>query len=379
MTCKSAIFAKYSFLKRSIKRFLNMKMTKIIMAALLLTCAASVEIGAQIPVKQMVTVAESQQTLASAKHLEIESQFCRVTFVEAEGDAVSFVGKLEAMEESDAYKVNVVENGDVVKVGIEVPSDAKSSYAGEMTIGLKNGVDVKLVSTSGNVYVDGVSTSNININTTKGKVNVKNSGGKIVAETKNGDITVSKYDGEISLLTATGKVSIENSKGTLAAETSDGDLSMNACEGQISGKTIAGKQTYDKIGGNLSIKGSSGAVKVSDCELESITSSTKAATINFFKVKSVFHIETERGQIISASSANGVTLTGSSDFTTTEGKINLTLLNKKDELSFDLEHSQKGDIALIAKGERTTKKQLVVGKGAILVTGRSVIGSQMYK
>jgi len=332
---------------------------------------------AQIPVKQMVTVAELQKDI-TVKQLDINAQYCKVTFVQATGENITFDGKMEAMAESDEYKINIDEANGVANISVTHPADAKTSFAGEMVIGLTPDAEVSLTATSGNVYIKEIKGSTFKIKTAKGKLTISNSESNITAETKMGEINVTKYNGTLNVASSSGNINITDAKGDISFETSDGAATATNIEGSLKGKTIAGTQTYDNINGDLNIQGSTGAIKVSNSEV-TINAVNKGATINFFKVVAGMHITSEKGQIISAASANGVRLTASSDFTTTEGKISLTLLNKKDELSFDLQHAQKGDIGLIAKGERTTKKQLKCGSGPIVVTGRTNTGTQTYK
>lgn len=352
---------------------------KGLLKSIALTAIASLATSAvaQIPVKQMVTVTELKKDI-SVKQLDINAQFCRVTFMPSTSDVITFEGKMEALEESDGYKINIDENNGVASVSLDYPTEAKSSFAGELTIGLTPDAEVSINATSGNIYVNDLKGSNIKIKTAKGKVTIKNCDSNIIAETKNGEINVTKYAGTLNVTSSAGNISIADAEGDITFESSDGSASATNIKGQLKGKTIAGTQTYDNINGDLNIQGGTGAIKVSNSEV-TINATTKSATINFFKVTAEMHITAEKGQIISAGSANGVKLTASSDFTTTEGKVNLTLLNKKDELTFDLQHAQKGDIGLIAKGERTTKKQLKCGSGPIVITGRTNTGTQTYK
>lgn len=343
-----------------------------------LTMTTSVANAQLVKIKEMIPVAENSAE-TSAKEIVINSQFCKVDISQVQTDKATVSGKLEAMEAHDAYKINIDDNGTTLTASFEVPTDAKSSYAGEFSVAVPEGVKVVVKATSGNVTLNGLNNCNIDIETVKGKVTGSNISGDMKAITKNGDITLSKIDGKYELSTSNGKVNITEGKGELTFDTSDGAATVTTFSGKLNGKTIAGTQTYDKITDcQFRIQGSTGAIKLSNSEV-TLTASLKMATLNLFKVKGEFHIESEKGSIISAGSANAVTLTASSDFTTTEGKINMTLTNKKDELSFDLEHAHKGDIGLIAKGERTTKKQLKFGKGPILITGRTNTGTQTFK
>ncbi|MCQ2203978.1 MAG: DUF4097 domain-containing protein [Bacteroidales bacterium] len=347
----------------------------VIMTAMVF--ATTMGYGQLQQIKQMITVAENSKE-SSAKEVVLDAQFCKVSISQAEGTSTTVSGKLEALEANDAYKVVINEEGTKISAGIVVPEEAKSSYAGEFQIAVPEGVKINIVSGSGNITINDMKGCDFAITTVKGKVTCKNTNCSMNIETKGGAVTFTKVEGKYDIVTASGKVNITDAKGTIKFDTSDGDATVTNFEGDLSGKTITGTQTYKSLNGDIQIFGGTGAIKISDSE-GLFKGSLKSATLNLFKVKGEFHIESEKGSIIGAQSANGVTLTASSDFTTTEGKINMTLLNKKEDLSFDLEHSHKGDIGLIAKGERTSKKTLKCGKGSIIVTGRTVTGAQTFK
>lgn len=328
-------------------------------------------------IKQMIPVAENTKE-TQAKEIILNSQFCKVDVRKAENETTTIQGKLEAMEEHEGYKVLLDEQGASITAGIEVPSEAKVSYAGEFTVFLAQGTTLKINTGSGNITINDINDCNIDINSAKGKVNATNVNGNFKVLTKSGNITINNFDGNFNLESSLGQINLTDGKGNINFETSDGATTATNIQGTIKGKTIAGTQTYLNINGDLTILGSTGALKISESE-GIFRGQLKGAPLNLFKVKGEFHIDSEKGAIISAASSNAVTLTASSDFTTTEGKINITLTNKKDELTFDLEHSQKGDIGLIAKGERTSKKTLKVGNGPIVVTGRTRTGTQTFK
>ena len=332
--------------------------------------------SAQIPIKQMTTMAEVSKELSSAKTLEIDTKFSKVSFIKAEGQTAVINGKLEAMQESDAYKINIDEVGTTATLSIEVPTDPKSAYAGDFTIEVPADVVINFKGTSGLVCVSDLADCKINIETVKGRVEAKNSAGDISITTKNGDITGTGIKGHITASTSTGNITFKNSEGELTLDSSDGAIMLNGVTGTVSTKTIAGTQTLEGINGTIQLAGSTGAIKVSKSE-GVINAKTKNATINFFNYKGEMHIETEKGQIVSAGSANGIKLTASSDFTTTEGKINVTLLNTIDELTFDIA-SESSQVGLIAK-KNSKKKKLKTGSGPIVVTGRTRTGGQVYK
>lgn len=336
----------------------------------------AVAASAQVPVKQMVTTAEVDKELANIKTIELNTKFSKLNIIQAEGETPRIVGKLEALEPNEAYAITVSEEGETATVEIGVPTEANSAYAGELNVYVSSDVTVNSHGTSGTVILHNLKGVNLNIETAKGRVSVKDVEGNINISTKNGEVTGDSIKGKFSVYTTTGTLTFSNVEGDLTAESSDGNIAVTKSTGSISTKSVNGTQTFEDINATFNITTSSGVVKISKSE-GVINAKSKAANISFFKVTGEMHIETGKGQILSASSANGVKLTGSSDFTTTEGKIALTLLNSADELTFDLacESSKSG---LIAKKTSKTKK-LKTGKGPIVVTGRTKTGGQVYK
>lgn len=345
---------------------------------ILAVCLGAVSMGAwaQVPVKQMVTTAEIDKELANTKTIELNTKFAKLNIIQAEGSKPRIVGKLEALEPNEAYAITVNEEGETATVEIGVPTEANSAYAGELNVYVSADVTVNSHGTSGTVVLHNLKGVSLNVETAKGRVSVKDVDGNINITTKNGDVTGDSIKGKFAVYTTTGTLTFTDVEGDFRAEASEGNIQLTRASGNVTTKTVTGTQSLEDVKATFDVVTSSGVVKISKSE-GVINVKSKAANVNFFKVTGEFHIETGKGQINSASSANGIKLTASSDFTTTEGKIALTLLNDVDELSFDLacESSKSG---LIAKKTSKTKK-LKTGKGAIVVTGRSKTGGQVYK
>ncbi len=338
----------------------------------LIVASASLVAAEAVEVKQMVTVAEKNETLAGIETLTVEGKFCRVNLVKAEGAELVLNGKLEAMAENDAYEIVVEQNGSEGHVSIVVPDDPFSSFAGELSVAVPEGRTVSVVNTSGYINVDSVSTTKVSLTTVQGRVNIKNFAGEIAVDSKNGSVTAENIEGKISVSTTKGDQTFTNVKGELGFDSPDGSVTISNCSGTIGGKTVAGLQTYTDVSGTLNIKGSAGTIKLSKVE-GVINIKTLSSAVNLFETKGEFHIETTKGAIIGN---KGITLTTSSDFTTTEGKINLRLTNSVDDLTFSLT-SESSNASLIAKGT-SKKKKLNSGKGSIVITGKTKTGSQIY-
>ena len=95
-----------------------------ILLALLLACTMSV--GAQIKKFDMLTVFEQRFDLTATK-INVDGQFCHVVVNATNDNRCVLIGKLEAMERSDDYKVIVDEANGEANVSVTVSSAAKSS------------------------------------------------------------------------------------------------------------------------------------------------------------------------------------------------------------------------------------------------------------
>jgi len=122
----------------------------------------------------------------------------------------------------------------------------------------------------------------------------------------------------------------------------DGDLSAHASSGNIS--------IYD-VYGNVSADCSSGNIKLRDLE-------------------GVLEVESSSGNI----RGEDIKLTGGSRFKATSGNITIGLLNKDNDLSFDLD---SGSGNLYAVGS-TADDRLILKNGPITITGTTSSGNQRY-
>lgn len=331
---------------------------------------SAIAINAEI--KKMIPVYEIQQEIQDVKHVQIDSRFCKLTIKQTNGKSI-FKGKLEAMVQQDGYNFKIDNDGTSRKISVNVPEDGNTSFAGEIEVLLNPETQLDVESSSGYVTIDSINGCNISIKSTQGKITVSKYSGTLNAETKNGTITITDFDGNLSTATSRGDIAVTNISGDANIETSDGNITISNINGNVKSASVAGWQTYQQINGNLTIKGSSGSLKISNMT-GNLTIKTLTSPVNLFEVKGKFNIETTRGPIIGT---KGITLTESSNFTTTEGKIQLTFTNGKDDLSFDLQ-SESSKAAIIARGN-TKKKKLSFGKGSIMVTGRTRTGGQVYK
>lgn len=332
---------------------------------------AFTSIAAQAEVKPFITMCEVTKSLPSVEKINVDTKFCRISVKQTDSET-TISGKLEAMVEENGYAINIDEANNECNVTVSVPQNGNTSFAGEIEIAINKNVELNINTTSGFVDFNDLTNCNVTTTTIQGKINVKNCTGQMNITTKNGAITIDNIDGNMSFESSTGNITADKVNGNISFDTPDGAFTLSNAKGEFKCGTIAGTQTYSNINGILTCKGSSGAIKISSLS-GTLNISTMNGAVNLYDIKADLHIATTKGLI---TGSKYITLTGSSDFNTVEGKVNLRLQNTKDELTFNLS-SENSKASLIAKGTSKNKK-LNIGKGNIVITGHSKTGSQIF-
>lgn len=342
-----------------------------ILLALLLACTMSV--GAQIKKFDMLTVFEQRFDLTATK-INVDGQFCHVVVNATNDNRCVLIGKLEAMERSDDYKVIVDEANGEANVSVTVSSAAKSSFAGELTLLVSPNAVVNIKTESGYVDIVDVKNADITVKSNSGKLRTSGVDGKLNLATRSGEVTLKNMKGDFSVETASGTITANNMEGSINCESISGLITVTNVNGSLKSKSTSGNQDINIVRGNLNIDASSGTTKISDVE-GVIKAKTYSGAMSFFKVKCEMHIETFKGQI---SGGKDITLTASSDFVSDQGKINMRLTNDKKELTFKLACTENKKANLMAKGT-TKQKKLNEGDGPIVITATSRSSSIVFQ
>lgn len=319
--------------------------------------------------QQMKTVFEANESFSGINRVEIQGRFCKVTILPSENGSFEIQSKIEAMQDQDAYKIVCTQENDILSVTVHVPDDGYASHAGEITVSAPPSVEISINNTSGYIELRDLKQANLTAATTSGKVTAVRSEGSISMQTKSGNISASNLNGNIKTSSSSGDQFINNLQGIITLESPDGSITAEKINGTLNISTIAGAQTLTNIEGDVNQRSSSGAIKISSSNIN-LTTQSMNGSVNLFGVTGTLNISTTKGLI----AGSQVRLTNSSNFTTTEGKIKIKLLNKKEELTFVL---RSENAPVIAMGSSKMKK-LNTGSGAIIVTGTSKTGGQNY-
>ena len=153
-------------------------------------------------------------------------------------------------------------------------------------------------------------------------------------ETTTGEITVETVNGSKRLATTTGRIVVRSGKGDITARSTNGGHRFDYVEGNIRAQTTAGGIEVTNTTGLMDLRSSTGSL-----------------------------------------SGRDVKLTGTSQFETTTGRVEMDFTNPIEDLSFQLT-SSSGKITL---GETEVRGSVVQGAGPIRVRGRSTTGRQRYQ
>jgi DUF4097 and DUF4098 domain-containing protein YvlB len=195
-------------------------------------------------------------------------------------------------------------------------------------------ITINLMTSSGNIAVEGFETDTIRLKASSGKIKAIN------------------LSARIDIASSSGSQDIQQCKGTLTIKSSSGRISVRDVAGNMSVESSSGSQTYEEIDGNIKAKSSSGRI-----------------TIN--KQTGALDLRATSGKL----EGYEIKLTGDSSFQTSSGRISFELENDFDDFSFDLQSSS----GALRVGKSRVKGTLIFGNGPIKITGKSSSGSQEYR
>ena len=324
-------------------------------------------------IKQMHTAATIDTTLSLSKSLKVDASFAKVS-IEPSADGKSHItGKLETMENDEGFAINISDN-DEGETTLSVSNGQTTSFAGEIKILIPDGTRTDVQTTSGAIRVKKLNDANIELQSSKGAIDVQKTSGKVDVETKGGIVRLTYVSGKIEVESTTGEIKLENCEGETEIKSDDGPVSIDFHTGDIKIKTAGGTQTLSKISeSQMNMESSIGDIAVRQAE-GPISIRTKRGNVLLSDVKTNLQIETEKGKV---KTEQPITLTSSSDITTTEGSVMLKLVNATDELTYDLA-SENSKAAMVAGKNHKTKK-LKTGKGSITLKVRTRTGGVTIK
>ncbi|MBI9063429.1 MAG: DUF4097 family beta strand repeat protein [Marinilabiliaceae bacterium] len=317
--------------------------------------------------QDLMKVFEAQKRFEGVNQVIVSGEFCKVGV--DKGDAVQVDAILNAGKQNDAYQVEMVQEGAILKVDVMIPASGWTSHAGSIIISVPNQVKVDVTTTSGYIDVVGVDESVLKAESASGKINVSDFKGEANLKSKSGAITAHNVTGKLTTYNKSGKQEVSHVEGDVVMGTYSGDLHAKHITGKVATESTDGAQTLLEITGDVKLKTNSGNLKLSNTK-GNVNSVSASGSFKLFDVEGVLNLQSTKGEI----SGSRVKLTASSTFTTTEGKIKFNFDNDRSELSYVCE-SKNSFIALYGKSK---KKKNKTGKGGIVVTATSTTGAQAF-
>ncbi len=324
---------------------------------------ATVSLSAQ----DLTKVFEAQKGFEGVNQVIVSGEFCKV--VVNKGDAVQVEAVLSAGKQNDAYKVEMVQEGTTLKVEVKIPASGWTSHAGSIIISVPNQVNVEVHTSSGYIDVIGIGECVLSAESESGKITIDQMKGEAKLKSKTGSITAQNITGKLTTYNKSGQQEVSQVEGDVVLATYSGDLNARQIKGTVATESTDGAQTLLEITGDVKMKTNSGNLKLSNTK-GNVNSVSASGSFKLFDVEGILNLQSTKGEI----SGSRVKLTGSSAFTTTEGKIKFNFDNDQSELSYVCE-SDNSFIALYGKSK---KKKNKAGKGAIVVTATSTTGAQAF-
>jgi DUF4097 and DUF4098 domain-containing protein YvlB len=344
------------------------------------------------------------------KKLEVQGNFCNITVKGHTADHLRLQGEMKEgcgdmlMFGTKAYKksecvIKYKQENDVLKVWIEnialkkrvtVSIDANSTSVLDFEV--PEGVELNINNSSGNIAVEGSKGKTIDLKTKFGNLTLNNITGETNLRTSSGNIKANRITGNVTSKTDFGNGIFEDITGNLNVHSSSGHVTVFRLKGNGDVKTSFGNQKYSEITGELKTVASSGNIKIQHLE-GNLVSNTSFGTQQFEDIKGDIRAEASSGNIkIEGSKGNlalstsfgsikgsNVQVVSNSNFKASSGNIAIDFLNELKDFHFDLRSSSGSVCVGEGAAKSTSDKLLQVGEGAIVITGNTTFGHQVYK
>jgi DUF4097 and DUF4098 domain-containing protein YvlB len=154
---------------------------------------------------------------------------------------------------------------------------------------------------------------------------------KIEFSAASGDLNASGLSKGLESSTASGDIKIEDVEGKIDISVASGDISIINCRGEIEISTASGDIYIENSKGDIDLSTASGDIKAVNIDNDEIEFSTASGKIEISNSRGAFDLSCASGEI----NANGVTIEGSSDFSTASGDIKV-ILAKASEYDIEL-------------------------------------------
>jgi len=241
---------------------------------------------------------------------------------------------LEIENYPDRFTVYHTVDGSTVRVWVERDFSLFSGpHRGRLVFLVPERMQIRVDNTTGDIFVEGVTVTELRVKTTTG------------------DIVVEDVVGDVAARSTTGSVAVRDSRGGFEVGSTTGSLELHEVSGSVVGSSSTGSHEYRSVTGDIDARSTTGRIRLSDTEGR-------------------LRLRTSTGNQI----GTDVMLTGDSSFEASTGSIQVDLENDIDELEFDLT-STTGSLEV---GREQSQRRLFLGSTGIAVRGETSTGSQRY-
>jgi hypothetical protein len=277
-----------------------------------------------------------------------------------------------------------------IKLNLRIPKStllAIRNSNGEVSIDHISNNQSSIRNENGNIRVSDL-TSDLKVDSRMGDIEIKNSQGKLNAECGLGDLKIVDYTGNIDVNSSNGNSIISILKGNLSinsslgnqefskitgninSQSTSGDLKFYECDGNLEVESSLGDQSFQTIKGTITSKSSSGDLKIMSIIGDVDVTSELGNTIIEGSIGNL-KIESNSGDI----KGKNIELLEKTFINSSLGDINLSLVNKIEDLSFDLK-TELGYIEITKEDQQYSESdKLFISKGKIMIQIRSNSGN----
>jgi len=278
-------------------------------------------------------LAEADFSIENVTYLEIQGGFCNIKLNGYSGSTLNMEGNIKGNGNPDKYEIIYSEENGRIKVWVEYPNNIWGNVQGLLRFDVPYNVQVIADNSSGNIDASDLNGREMNLEASSGNITAQRMKGELYLKCSSGNVTLFDQEGNITIRTSSGNLKIEKIDGDLIAHTSSGNIHIYTVEGNVFADCTSGNITMRDLEGVLEIESSSGNIR-----------------------------------------GASIMLIGDSRFKATSGNITIGLLNKAEELSFNLD---AGSGNLYAAGNKAEDK-LILKKGPIMIYGITSSGTQRY-
>jgi len=311
---------------------------------------------------------EVSEKYSNITAVEVEGSFCSVSIVGVAGSDVDLKGEILGNKKYDV-KIRHNVSGGTLRVWIDRPNSL-SNVRGKLELAVPTNTNIDVDNSSGSISVENIGQVVVGLNASSGSIKAFNIDSNLTAEASSGSISLVDIKGDVRAVTSSGSQKHSNISGNLKAKASSGSIKVEGVGGEAELATSSGSQSIQRIGSNLYTKASSGSIKISGVT-GNVKASATSGGIGLNQVTGAVSLSSSSG----GQRGTNIKLTGNSNFKSSSGSVSMELVNDTEELSFSLTASSG---SLSAKGS-SGRKNLVIERGPIKVTGVSSSGSQSYR